>query len=63
MLNGKLDRVVPPEMARRLYNSIATPDEDKRLVMMDSDHFPFPRGQVGREMNAWLDRYLGPVPR
>jgi dienelactone hydrolase len=61
MLNGRYDLVVPFETdARAMYELLGTPAPDKRLHLVDSDHW-IPRNEVVRESLAWLDKYLGPV--
>jgi formylglycine-generating enzyme required for sulfatase activity/dienelactone hydrolase len=61
MLHGRYDLVVPFETdARPMYELLGTPAPDKRLHLVDSDHW-IPRTEVIRESLAWLDRYLGPV--
>jgi dienelactone hydrolase len=61
MLNGRYDLVVPLETAGRpMFERLGTPDRDKRLYVVDSDHW-IPRTELVRESLAWLDRYLGPV--
>jgi len=61
MLNGRYDLVVPLETAARpMFERLGTPDHDKRLYVVDSDHW-IPRTELIRESLAWLDKYLGPV--
>lgn len=61
MLNGRYDLVVPLETAGRpMFERLGTPDRDKRLYVVDSDHW-IPRTELIRESLAWLDKYLGPV--
>ena len=61
MLNGRYDLVVPLETeARPMFERLGTPDRDKRLYVVDSDHW-IPRTDLIRESLAWLDKYLGPV--
>jgi dienelactone hydrolase len=63
MLNGKYDSQFPPETsARPMLDLLGTPDEDKRLILYDTDHIP-PRTEYIKETLDWLDRYLGPVGR
>jgi dienelactone hydrolase len=63
MLNGRHDYVLPYETSQKpLFNLLATPAADKRHVVYDAGHDPLPRNQFVREILAWLDRYLGPVP-
>ena len=61
MLNGKYDVHFPPETSvRPAFELLGTPEEDKRLVVYETDHF-IPKQEVIKESLAWLDRYLGPV--
>jgi dipeptidyl aminopeptidase/acylaminoacyl peptidase len=61
MLHGRYDLAVPFETdARPMYELLGTPAPDKRLYLVDSDHW-IPRNEVIRESLAWLDKYLGPV--
>jgi hypothetical protein len=45
-----------------LLDLLATPLEDKRLMLYETDHIP-PRTEYIKETLAWLDQYLGPVRR
>ncbi len=61
MLNGRYDVSFPLELdVLPLYELLGTREEDKRLVLYDTDHF-VPRRERIKESLAWLDRYLGPV--
>jgi dienelactone hydrolase len=61
MLNGRYDLTVPLETeARPMFERLGRPDLDKRLYVVDSDHW-IPRTELVRESLAWLDRYLGLV--
>lgn len=63
MINGRydsnfgLDRGIRP-----VFEALGTPEEDKELLLYDTDHIP-PRAQYIRETLDWLDRTLGPVER
>jgi serine/threonine protein kinase/dienelactone hydrolase len=61
MLNGRYDVVGFPyeTTVRPMFDLLGTPRENKRLVLEDTDHF-FPRNEMVREMDAWLNKYLGP---
>ena len=61
MLNGRYDMVVAPWLTERLYQSLGTPAEDRKLVLYDTGHSAPPRNQIAREIDDWLNRYLGPV--
>ena len=45
---------------RPMFESLGTPDELKRLAVLEGGHLP-PIDQVIRETLSWLDEYLGPV--
>ena len=61
MLGGKYDLVFDAEtQVRPMFDLLDLPDEDKRLVLYESDH-RVPRNESTREMLDWLDRYLGEV--
>jgi formylglycine-generating enzyme required for sulfatase activity len=63
ILNGKYDVFFPPETSSQpLLDLLATPLEDKRLMLYETDHIP-PRTEYIKETLAWLDQYLGPVRR
>ena len=62
MINGRYDSILPHELSQvRLFDLLATPAADKRLVLFDIGHFTFPHSQLAREVNDWFDKYLGPV--
>jgi eukaryotic-like serine/threonine-protein kinase len=63
ILNGKYDVFFPPETSSQpMFDLLATPPEDKRLILYETDHIP-PRNEYIKETLAWLDKYLGPVGR
>jgi dienelactone hydrolase len=62
MLSGEFDGMVPVGDARRYFELIGTPHEDKRHVIVVGGHF-IPRDVVIRETLDWLDQYLGPTSR
>ena len=63
MINGKEDFLHgPPEKSMQpLFDQFATPDEHKRLVLLEGGHVPHDFNAVMRETLDWLDRYQGPV--
>jgi len=64
MINGRYDYGLPVETLQKpFFDLLGTPDGDKRHVVFDAGHWPFPRGEFIRENLAWLDKYLGPVSR
>ena len=61
ILNGKYDVAFPPETSSQpMLHMLGTPEEDKRLILYETDHIP-PRTEYIKETLAWLDKYLGPV--
>jgi dipeptidyl aminopeptidase/acylaminoacyl peptidase len=61
MLHGRYDLTLPLETeARPMFELLGTPPAQKRLYLVDSDHW-IPRPDLIRESLAWLDKYLGPV--
>jgi pimeloyl-ACP methyl ester carboxylesterase len=61
MLNGRYDLAMLFEAeVRPMYQLLGTPEDHKRLIVYDTDHFIDHR-EVVKETLAWLDRYLGPV--
>jgi eukaryotic-like serine/threonine-protein kinase len=61
MLHGRYDLQLPLESeGRPMFDLLGTPAPDKRLYLVDSDHW-IPRPDLIRESLAWLDKYLGPV--
>ncbi len=62
MLNGKYDtNVFPLETSvRPMFDLLGVPDEDKQLVIYETDHF-IPKTELIKETLNWLDKYLGPV--
>lgn len=62
MIGGRYDYVFPVETsARPLFDQLGTPPDQKRFILYDMGHGPFPRGQLLRDMLPWLDEALGPV--
>jgi dienelactone hydrolase len=63
LLGGRYDFDFPAESSqKRLFDLLGTPLQHKRHVIFENaGHVP-PRIGVVREVIAWLDRYLGPVP-
>jgi hypothetical protein len=43
-----------------MHDLLGTPDEDKDLILYETDHIPL-RTEYIKETLAWLDKYLGPV--
>jgi len=65
MVNGRFDGVFPyRESQLPLFHALGTPEEDKRFVLLDTDHqLTGADKEIMRANLEWLDRYLGPVSR
>jgi dienelactone hydrolase len=64
MMGGRHDYVFPFETSQKpMFDRLGTPAEHKRQVIFNTGHGGFPRAEVIREVQAWLDRYLGPVQK
>jgi serine/threonine protein kinase len=62
MINGRRDFGAPVETnIQPMFDMLGTPDEHKRLVLLDGGHVPASVNEVIREVLDWLDLYLGPV--
>jgi serine/threonine protein kinase/formylglycine-generating enzyme required for sulfatase activity len=62
MINGKNDFGAPVETnIQPMFDMLGTPDEHKRLVLLDGGHVPNSTNDVIRHVLDWLDLYLGPV--
>ncbi len=62
MLNGRLDAWLAIEtQVKPLFDLLGASEEDKRLMVYETSHWPYPHNEVIKESLAWLDRYLGPV--
>jgi len=60
MLNGKYDVIGFPyeTTVKPMFDLLGTPKEHKRIVLYETDHF-VSRNDLIKEMDAWLDKYLG----
>ena len=64
MITGHDDYIVPMETNQKpLMRLLSTAPEDKRHVILDSGQAPVNFQGVIKEVNPWLDHYLGPVQR
>jgi serine/threonine protein kinase len=62
VVNGRADFRAPVETnIQPLFDMLGTPDDHKRLVLLDGGHVPASPNAVIREVLDWFDRYLGPV--
>jgi len=62
MINGRKDFGAPVETEiQPMFDMLGTPDEHKRLVLLDGGHVPSSPNEVIRAVLDWLDLYLGPV--
>jgi dienelactone hydrolase len=62
MINGKYDAIFPVGNITAMFKLLGTPDNDKNLVLFDSDHLAPVEG-VMSETLAWLDLHFGQVDR
>jgi pimeloyl-ACP methyl ester carboxylesterase len=62
MLNGRYDVAGFPyeTTVKPMFDLLGTPKEDKRLVLYPTDHY-YPTNEMIREMDPWLNKYLGPT--
>jgi eukaryotic-like serine/threonine-protein kinase len=60
MINGRFDSLFGLDAILNMYNLLGTPDEEKRLVLLDSDHLA-PMSDVINETTLWLDQHFGEV--
>jgi hypothetical protein len=61
MINGRYDSVFPLEFnIEPMFQRISVPDNQKKLVLYDTDHIP-PREGMIKESLEWLDKHLGEV--
>ncbi|MEH6570871.1 MAG: SUMF1/EgtB/PvdO family nonheme iron enzyme [Halioglobus sp.] len=60
LINGRYDTIVSPDEAllKRRFDWLGTPAADKKQVLYDAGHWPFPQHLFKKEMAAWLQRYL-----
>jgi eukaryotic-like serine/threonine-protein kinase len=60
MLNGKYDVVGFPyeTTVKPMFDMLGTPKEHKKLILYETDHY-VPRNEMIKEMDAWLNKYLG----
>ena len=62
MMNGRYDLEIDLELSQRpLFNLLAAPAADKKLVLIEAGHAMVGFAVTKRESLDWLDRYLGPV--
>lgn len=61
MLNGRYGFTFPYETTvKPMFDLLGIPEEDKKLVLADTDHF-IPASLMVGEVLDWLDKYFGPV--
>jgi class 3 adenylate cyclase/dienelactone hydrolase len=61
MINGRFEFFYPLETAQKpMFRLLGTATEHKRHVILDCGHAP-PKAAMAKEIQDWLDRYLGPV--
>ena len=58
MLNGRFDAIEPLESSQLpMFRLLGTPSEQKRHVVFDTGHGPFPQNALVKEVLDWLDKY------
>jgi dienelactone hydrolase len=63
MINGRNDGIFEAKTAQRaMFELLGTPKEKKRHLLVDAEH-TVPADVSIREIDAWLDRYLGQPKR
>jgi class 3 adenylate cyclase/dienelactone hydrolase len=60
MINGRFDSIFPLDAIMGMYNLLGTTDDQKKLVLFESDHLA-PMADVISETNLWLDQHFGKV--
>ncbi|NOQ98409.1 MAG: hypothetical protein GQ561_09605 [Calditrichae bacterium] len=60
MINGRFDSLFGLEAIMNMFNLIGTPEKDKKLVLLDSDHLA-PMEDLISESLLWLDQQFGEV--
>ena len=60
MINGRYDSIFSLDGILNMYKLLGTPEPDKKLVLLDSDHLA-PKEDLIRESLAWLDLQFGQV--
>jgi formylglycine-generating enzyme required for sulfatase activity/dienelactone hydrolase len=63
LVNGKNDFQNPPGAPDRMLELLGTPQEHKKLVMLEGGHVPNDRLAVIRVVLDWYDKYLGTTTR
>jgi eukaryotic-like serine/threonine-protein kinase len=63
LISGEDDFMFPYEVSQRpLFDMLGVPADRKRHARLAGGHIPMNRLEIIREVNAWLDSHLGPVP-
>jgi class 3 adenylate cyclase/dienelactone hydrolase len=60
MINGRFDSIWGLDAIMSMYNLLGTPDNQKKLVLFESDHLS-PMADVISETTLWLDQHFGEV--
>ena len=62
MINGRDDFIMPYGTAQvGLFELLGAPAEHKHHARLEGGHIPPDRQAMIDEIEAWLDRYLGPA--
>lgn len=60
MINGRYDAIEPLESAQLpMLRMWGTPAADRKHVIFDTGHGPFPQHALVKELLDWVDRYFG----
>lgn len=63
MINGCYDNIISPAQQELLFERLGTPSEQKKRIIYDTGHWPFPKNQMISEVLGWMDKYLGEIER
>jgi TolB-like protein/pimeloyl-ACP methyl ester carboxylesterase len=60
LINGRYDTIVTPneDILNLRLKWLGTPDEDKKQILYDAGHFPFPQNLLKKDIADWLHKYL-----
>ena len=60
MMNGRFDTIVSSKesLLQKRMEWLGTPEEDKKQILYDAGHWPFPQNLFKRDMSTWLQKYL-----
>jgi len=61
MINGRYDNIVEPERQKPMFERLGTPIGEKKWVIYDTGHWPFPENQMISEVLGWMDEHMGVI--